>query len=217
MPSSTGKACRLSLVTTGPDFERGVIDIAQASGVAGLRSNTVMFGWPEKQDRLERLLRISRELSVAGKSTVIARIDELPTAQEGRIDVWWRGRENNGDLMLMLAYLLTLNHEWRGARICVRTVVEADEDPQGHSESIDSLLKESRIPADVVVIPRSADSPITELVKEHSADADAVFLGLLVTGRGMESVFAEWMAEVVEELQTTIFVRSAGESAGRLI
>ena len=78
-------------------------------------------------------------------------------------------------------------------------------------------LKESCIPADVVVIPRSADSPITEIIKEHSADADAVFLGLLVAARGMESVFAEWMAEVVEESPTTIFVRSAGESAGRLI
>ena len=39
-----------------------------------------------------------------------------PTGRS-RIDVWWRGKQNNGDLMLLLAYLLTLNPAWRNAAI----------------------------------------------------------------------------------------------------
>ena len=40
------------------------------------------------------------------------------------VDVWWRGKQQNGDLMLLLAHLLSLNQEWRGARITVRHQAE---------------------------------------------------------------------------------------------
>ena len=36
-----------------------------------------------------------------------------------RVDLWWGGLQNNGDLMLLLAHLLTLNAEWNDARVVV--------------------------------------------------------------------------------------------------
>ncbi len=33
-----------------PDFDAGVIGIIQANGLAGLHSNTIMFGWPENPE-----------------------------------------------------------------------------------------------------------------------------------------------------------------------
>ena len=35
-----------SEVNVVPDFVRGVVSVVQANGIAGLHSNTVMFGWP---------------------------------------------------------------------------------------------------------------------------------------------------------------------------
>ena len=34
-----------------PTYEEGVIAVAQANGIAGISSNTVMFGWSDKQER----------------------------------------------------------------------------------------------------------------------------------------------------------------------
>ncbi len=111
------------------DYESGIINIIQSNGIAGLQSNTVMFGWPEKLERLESILRIMRVVSWAGKSTIIARPKWAhEPGQEKRIDIWWRGKQRNGDLMLLLAYLLNLNPEWSDARIVVRSIVESDQE-----------------------------------------------------------------------------------------
>ena len=41
----------------------------RANGIAGLQSNTVLVGWPQKPGRLEAWLRIMRALSRVEKST----------------------------------------------------------------------------------------------------------------------------------------------------
>ena len=50
-----------------------------------------------------------------------------------------------------------------------------------------------------------------------SADADIVFLGLQEPEHGGESAYADRIIELAEGLNTCIFVRSAGEFAGRLV
>ncbi|MDP6041604.1 MAG: amino acid permease, partial [Candidatus Latescibacteria bacterium] len=110
-----------SQINVVSEFETGVIDIAQAHGIGGLKSNTVMFGWPEKPDRLEALLRVMRGVSRAGKSTIIARLGGgLSPDRIKQIIVWWGGLENNGDLMLLLAYLISMNPEWSNAKLIVK-------------------------------------------------------------------------------------------------
>ena len=40
-----------------------------------------------------------------------------------RIDVWWGGMQDNGSLMLLLAYLLRTDINWRNASIYFKLVV----------------------------------------------------------------------------------------------
>jgi len=37
-----------------PDLETGILGIAQANGIAGLASNTVVFGWSEEREGLAK-------------------------------------------------------------------------------------------------------------------------------------------------------------------
>jgi amino acid transporter len=200
------------------DFEKGVIDVAQANGIAGLQSNTIMFGWPRRQERLESQLRIMRTLSKAKKSTIIARINWAhEPGQEKRIDLWWGGLQNNGDLMLLLAYLLTLNRDWRDARIIVRSIARGEEERESQLAALSELIPETRIQAESEVILASANRSITDVIEEHSRGSDVVFLGLMEPEPGAEVEYAERLTKMVEGLNTTIFVRSAGYFAGRLI
>jgi amino acid transporter len=207
-----------SEVAVVPDFESGVIDTAQANGIAGLHSNTVMFGWPEKPERLEGQLRMVRALSMLKKSTIIARLNwQIEPGRRKRIDIWWRGKQRNGDLMLLLAHLLRLNTEWRDARIAVRCIVSNESKREGAEKDLAAIVPESRIRVDTEVIVKPADQTVVEVMHRTSGDASVVFLGLMDPEPGTEADNARRLAEMVGGFSTTVLVRNASEFAGRLV
>ena len=200
------------------DFESGVLGVAQANGIAGFHANTVMFGWSRRKERLESQIRMMRGMSHSGKNTIITKLNwASEPGRERRIDIWWGGLQNNGDLMLLLAYLLRLNPGWRSARICVRSVAKDDKERQSQLEGLANLLPDTRIGAESEVIVKPADRSITEVLHETSANADLVFLGLQEPEPGEEAAHADRIIELAGGLQTCIFVRSAGAFAGRLV
>ncbi|PLX86439.1 MAG: hypothetical protein C0614_03775, partial [Desulfuromonas sp.] len=65
------------------DVERGMVAVAQANGIAGLESNTVMIGWPDSQERLVTLLRVARSLQKLSKSFLIGNMRQIVPPVEG--------------------------------------------------------------------------------------------------------------------------------------
>ena len=205
-------------VNVVPDFESGVLGIAQANGFAGMQSNTVMFGLPINQQGLERMLRVMGALSAIGKNTVLAR---LPVSGDfGKrklIHIWWRGKKHNGDLMLLLAYLLNLNPEWRSATVSIHTVVDSDDERLEMEKALDALITEVRISAQPQVIVKPPGLTVPEVILRESRDADVVFLGMRQPRPGEEAEYAARLTELIGEFQATILVKSAGQFVGKLI
>jgi hypothetical protein len=202
-----------------PDFEAGVLDIAQASGVGELQPNTIMFGWSRHRERLASQLRIMAAVANAGKNTIIARIRWAhEPGQTKRIDLWWGGLQNNGDLMLLLAYLLRLNPEWTDARLRVRTIARTEEERELQLEALHRLIPETRIEAEAEVIYEpDLDRSVAAIMHAHSSRSEVVILGLKEPAPGTEEAYADRLVELAEGFNTAIFVRSAGEFAGQLI
>jgi hypothetical protein len=151
-------------------------------------------------------------------STVIARMDwARKPGKDSRIDLWWGGLENNGDLMLLLAYLMRLNPEWAGSRVLVRSIARDEEEQELQARGLENLLQEVRIQAETDILMRRHDQSIADVIHIHSADADAVFLGLQEPAPGTEAEYSRRMEHLANGLKTTIFVRNAGEFAGKLI
>jgi amino acid transporter len=200
------------------DFESGVLSAAQANGIAGLESNTVIVGWPSRPGRLEAWLRIMRALSKIGKITLITRLNWAhEPGQQQRIDIWWGGLENNGDMMLLLAHLLRLNPEWSGARLTIRSIASSEKEREFQSQGLEALLPEVRIQADAEIITKQHGETIAEIIQRHSGNADIVLLGLQDPPPGGEAEYAQRMKELAAGLRTTVFVRNASEFAGKLI
>lgn len=202
-----------------PDFEAGVLDIAQAAGVGELAANTVMFGWSKRRERLASQLRLMRALANAGKSTVISKLRWAhEPGQEKRIDLWWGGLQNNGDLMLLLAHLLRLNPEWSDTRLTVRSIARSETERDSQHQGLAELLAENRIDARTEVLYEpDTDRDVAEILHSHSASADIVFLGLMIPAFGDEVRYAERLEELASGFRTTIFVRNAGRFAGDLL
>ena len=67
-----------------------------------------------------------RAMALIGIAHPDFRAELLHEAKKRRIDVWWRGRKN-GELMLLLAHLLTLNDAWRQRPVRLLRVIENEE------------------------------------------------------------------------------------------
>ncbi|MCD4680143.1 MAG: hypothetical protein K8S00_07130 [Bacteroidales bacterium] len=201
-----------------PDFETGIISIIQANGLAGMQSNTVMFGWTNGIDRIQRLMRIVRIVSDMKRNSILANIPETDSSPSHKcIDVWWRGMQKNGDLMLLLAHLLNLNTEWRQAKIRLRTIVFSEKEKNLMNDKLKTLIAESRISAETGVILNRNNENVIELMHKSSKDADIVFIGLALPELGNEIEFAKNLDQLVIGFKSTILVRNAELSEGELI
>jgi amino acid transporter len=203
------------------DIVGGIVDVAQANGIAGLDSNTIILGWPAERSRLVEFLHVVRRLERLHKSVIIGRVQPglIPRPGDRReIHIWWGGLQRNGDLMLLLAHLLTRNPEWREARILIRSIASNEHMRDSTEAYLARLLPEIRMHVDVDVEIRPKDVPIRELVAERSADADVVFLGLDPPDDDARlEDYARRLEELGESLRTVFYVKNATLFVGELV
>jgi len=200
------------------DFEAGVIDVAQANGIAGITSNTIMFGWSSKHERLVAQLRVLREACLLQKSTIICRVRPRSWSERPRrIDVWWGGLENNGDMLLLFAYLLTANQYWRHARIHVHSIANDEAMRENTTAELRRMLRAVRIDAHTEVSLRSEGPGVAEIIHKRSRDADVVFLGLHRPEPGEEEEYATRLEHLVGDLPTVFLVRNGSPFSGQLL
>jgi|AntRauTorckE6833_2_1112554.scaffolds.fasta_scaffold13445_1 amino acid transporter len=199
--------CEVNVVQT---LNEGILNISKGHGIAGLKTNTVMFGWSDDEPANINQMNIIRRLSSIGKNIVLAKFNETKTwneHQQQRIDIWWSGQENNGDLMLILAYMLKLNPDWEHARIYIRAAVESEEEKEILSRGIKHSLHEARISA-TVDIQLKQGHRFPDILKEKSSDANIVFLGLQQTSAGQEETHAATIEELAMVGRVTVFVQN---------
>jgi potassium/chloride transporter 4/5/6 len=203
------------------DVVEGITSVTQANGMAAMHSNTVLLGWPNKKERIIDFLQVMRRLETLNKSLVIGHI--RPRHIYGRkavdrsIHVWWGGLQRNGDLMLLLAYLLTRNPDWRDAKIQINSIVSNEMVKQQTESLLGKLLPDVRIEAEAHVIIKPEDKTILELIQEESANAEVVFMGLAVPEVGKEEAYAERLEKLAGELPTVFFVKNSCLFVGELL
>jgi hypothetical protein len=202
-----------------PDLLSGVLTVSQANGFAGLDSNTILFGWPERPESLQVLLGVVRRLDMLQKCSLIYRhCEDISTQISSRqIIVWWTGRENNGDLMLLLAHLLRGNKGWADSQIVLKSVVSSHEAATARRAEFTELLPEIRITAQVDVVVAQKDEVVFDLIRRHSQGASLVFLGLASAEDGNEEKVAAHVQAMVRGLPSTLLVRNSGPFRGRLV
>ncbi|HMB40432.1 MAG TPA: hypothetical protein VKM37_00540 [Balneolaceae bacterium] len=192
------------------NLNSGILNISKGHGIAGLKTNTIMFGWSDSLSDNINQLRIIQSLSRAGKNIVVAKFNDhenWKVSNHTNIDIWWGGADNNGDLMMILAYMLTLNPEWKYARIKIREVIDRPGQQSGISEAITRSLKEARIDADIEVIIKKGRS-FPEILKDYSSDSDIVMLGLKYTEEREEKEHARKVDQLSSVGKVCVFVQN---------
>jgi len=199
---------------------RGVLTVAQSNGIAGMESNTVLVGWPDDRQRLIDFLKVIRPLKHLNQSMIIGKTNPLASFHEGQVQeihVWWGGLKRNGDLLLLLAYLLTRNPEWRNARIRILSIA-SNELMKGQTERfLAQLIPEIRIKAEVEVTVKDEKESIVDIMHRESAQADTVLLGLATPHEGDEESYAERLTELASGFNNCFFVHNGSLFLGDLV
>ena len=202
------------------DLERGILAVAQADGLAGVESNTILVGWPDEEARLIGFLRVIRRLKRLNRSLIIGNIKPERQDRRGRrpqVHIWWGGLKRNGDLMLLLAYLLTRNPEWREAQIRVLSIASTPLMKGQTERYLAELIPEIRIRAEVDVMLKEGEESVMDIMHRKSAGADVVLLGLATPEPGDEERYAERLKEMVEGMPTCFFIHNGSLFIGDLV
>lgn len=197
-------------VVVSSELHRGIESLVQCHGLGALRPNTVMLGWPGGDERAPVFGGILHDVAALGCSLVAVRFPEEPVdpwiAPRGTLDVWWRGRQN-GELMLLLTFLLTTNPDWRGHRIRLLRVIENEAGRAEVLAHLGELIESSRIDAEPRVIV--SDDPL-RAIHDASRHAALVFMGFEAPGTGDELIFFHRMEALAGPIERVVFVDSVG-------
>ena len=189
----------------------GILTISSSHGVGALKTNTIIFGWSEEKDNQISQLKIIRKLAALNKNIILVRFNEEFDSDKEfeNIDIWWGGKEKNGDLMLLFAYLLKLNKQWSHAKITIRSAVNTQEEKEILNDKILALLPDAKVDANVDISIKNG-AEFKYILKEKSGDADLVFIGLAIAQENKESHVSSAIDEISKDLKITVFVQNNG-------
>ncbi|NNK88993.1 MAG: hypothetical protein HKO89_00135, partial [Saprospiraceae bacterium] len=197
--------CEVNVVR---NYRNGSLEIARAHGIAGLKSNTIMEGVSEKEESRKDQFRKLISMAESGKNIIYSRFGPRKENAEDKILIWWGGKDNNADLMLLLAHLMRLNQDYRNYEIEIASVVRSQEKAQEFKAKIYQQLNKARIKGKVKLYIDENDA--MEIIKTESEKNRVVMLGLKLSGRIQENIFTEWIINMSDKNELTLFVYNAG-------
>ncbi len=169
-------------VNFADQFMTGARELIKTYGMGPLAPNTFLFGEIQRTENLVPFAELIRQIHLARRNILIFHEgdESLPFSHEHkRIICWWRGQQHNAEFMLTLGHMLQNSREWANSELIIKTLVESEEALAPIQDYMDGYFKTSRIKAtsEVIVDPIGQEH-ITSRIKNHSQEADLIFMGL---------------------------------------
>ena len=202
----------LTRVVTADDPFEGAVRLVETYGLGPLVPNTIVMGDSEQPERRAGFCNAIAEIHASSRNVVVFRENQgQGFGFRRKIDVWWGGMQSNGSLMLLLAYLLRTDINWRNARIYLKLVVSDQAGAAAAKDNLNSFSQSLRIdviPRVIVAEGRSFD----EILQQSSGNSDLIFLGMAAPSAGFVDYY-EKLQQKVANLPSTVFVLAAPDFA----
>jgi amino acid transporter len=169
-------------VMAAEDLVTGVKNIVTSYGIGPLTPNTFILGECDDPEKFTQFSEVVMTIYRARRNLVIVRKSGVEKTGRGgrrKILFWWGGQRHNAGLMLALGYMLQTSPEWRGSSLRLKTIAKDDKEREVVHKEIEEFLKGARllVEPEVVVHPY-VESPLPTTIRETSADADLVMIGM---------------------------------------
>lgn len=186
--------------------------LATTFGFPGVEPNTVLVSLsalssdPEKGNNLvQHIMDLDHNFLLLDTS------NHKPFGNKQKIDIWWRGLSNNGELMLQLTKFLTASEDWRQADFRLIMIGTASKRKKrrydAQREMIKNVLNHFRLNGEILLLDNTEPpKEISELISETSSEADLVILGL-PTPQQVEKVgFIPFVNGLTEKIHASVLL-----------
>lgn len=200
------------VVVVDENIHTAVQGLLQCHGLGGLRPNTVLLGWgqdPNKKGIFAEILFLVKRM---GRSIIVVankqQDKESRTAiPEGAINIWWANL-HNGALMLLLAYQLKRNPEWRNRSIRILRPVPLKADVRKIAMEMQAILSLARIDAELMVIPTETSH---KAIREKMTPSAVLFAGFDPQDTDPEGTQIFLLQQIVNLPGDVLLVYNAGD------
>ncbi|MGK7934612.1 MAG: amino acid permease [Xenococcaceae cyanobacterium] len=202
-----GVQALVRIVTANDPFEGG-LRLVETYGLGSLVPNTIVLGDSDEPSRREQYCQMIAKIHYSRRNVVIFRCNSQSNfGFRRRIDVWWGGMQDNGSLMLLLAYLLRTDINWRNVSIYLKLVVPDHTAAAAAQANLEKFVQGLRIDVVSQVIEAQGRS-FPDILHQSSQNADLIFLGMAKPGESFTEYY-EALQKRVANLPSTVFVLAA--------
>ena len=193
------------------DIYAGMQGIAQVYGFSGLEPNTVLMGWARNAReplRFAQLLTHFRDLDY--NVLLLDYDEELGFGRQERIDIWWRGGNNNATLALAILKYLMISDEWQEAEARILILLDSSSMVNRVRRNMLQMLEEQRLTATVKVINNAIDrATFTDVIRRESSNTDLVILGIGTVEPRDAADFVDSINGLVADIGSTLLVHAS--------
>ncbi len=193
------------------DLYKGIESIAATYGFSGVEPNTILMGWGRKTEDHVRFAKMFKHLCDLDHNIVMLDYNkEKGFGNYKRIDVWWRGGSNNGNLILSLIKYIRSSYKWRHASVRIMLINNENSKHDRIYKKAKLALNNMRMDAEIRIINNEVDkTPVNKIIKRESGSADLTFLGLADVVEGKEQDFVERADTLYQDLGTIALVKAS--------
>ncbi len=159
----------------------GAESLIKAYGFGPIVPNTIILGLTSQLPDFARYARMIHLANRCRRNLVILSESDAPADPDSQfsvIDIWWRGTRRNIGFMLAVSELLRRRSRRDPPKIRIKTIVDSAEEAREAGLRLEQLINEQRFEAEAVVLTRSESRSAYDVIRDSSADADLVFLGM---------------------------------------
>lgn len=183
-----------------PSFTSAIAQAIQLPSVSGKDINMILFEYSKNDP--ENIHQIVQNFTLARSAKLDVCILGTSHKEFGfmkNIHIWITpGDIENGNLMIMMAYVIMGHSDWKKAEIKIFSVFPVDELKE-QKENLLELIKTGRLPIspnNVVLLTQKPDVNIKDIINDRSKDADLTIVG--------------FRSEALKQLEENLFIGYEG-------
>jgi len=184
------------------DVQSTIYNLTQAETLGNLPLNTVLLDFDKKL----KINDLARNMTAFKKNIIILR-NQSGFSNFKRVDVWWSSNKN-GNLMILLAYLITHSDQWleKDATIRIFHVVNNKKTKDAEIRQLKKLIEDSRIENIELEIIEKGKSSIPDIINSKSSHSDLSIIGLMNLENKSNKEVTSYIENFTEKLKVSLIV-----------